>query len=225
MRFPLRQHGFRPSHDTASVLLVIQVLATLGCQSMPHEPLEIPHEFAQRPEESGSLPVGIVIGVDAFRIREVGPIETPTFRQAMAEGAASMLIPPVALLAAPAVLLYCLVDGCDEPPPADAAATEDDRVLRYEDEGPRFQRGTAAQADPDGAPVPPAEVGQIQAPAYVEASTVPLDEGEVFRHRVQLVGSETRVIRFEFWRYRIGDCVAIRDNPYMLVPALPGACD
>ncbi|MCB1800076.1 MAG: hypothetical protein KDI82_00160 [Gammaproteobacteria bacterium] len=47
----------------------------------------------------------------------------------------------------------------------------------------------------------------------------------VFRHPVQLAGTHQQVVMDEYRRFRVGDCVAIRATPAMLVPALPGACD
>lgn len=54
---------------------------------------------------------------------------------------------------------------------------------------------------------------------------VELDEnGNVFRHVVQLAGSQKEVIKDEFWSFRVGDCVALRETPDMLVPALRDEC-
>lgn len=51
------------------------------------------------------------------------------------------------------------------------------------------------------------------------------NRGHVFRHRVRLIGLDQEVFRDEFWSYAIGDCVAIRTQPAMLVLALDGECD
>ena len=48
--------------------------------------------------------------------------------------------------------------------------------------------------------------------------------GNVYRHSIRLNGTDDMAIRDEFWTYNIGDCVALRSNPEMLVPALPGEC-
>jgi hypothetical protein len=53
----------------------------------------------------------------------------------------------------------------------------------------------------------------------------PDKNGNVFRHVVSLVGKQEVAIKDEFWTYAVGDCVALRYKPDMLVPALPGECD
>jgi len=52
----------------------------------------------------------------------------------------------------------------------------------------------------------------------------PDENGNVFRHVVQLSGSQKEVIKDEFWSFRVGDCVALREEPDMLVPALNNEC-
>jgi len=47
----------------------------------------------------------------------------------------------------------------------------------------------------------------------------------VHTHVIQLIGTNARVERDELWRYEVGDCVALRSNPDMIVPALPGLCN
>jgi hypothetical protein len=49
--------------------------------------------------------------------------------------------------------------------------------------------------------------------------------GNVYRHSIRLQGTDDLAVRDEFWSYRMGDCVALRSNPEMLVPALPGECE
>lgn len=61
-----------------------------------------------------------------------------------------------------------------------------------------------------------------------DSSTEPSESNDshgVFRHTVQLTGAQQLVMKDEYWRFQVGDCVAIRTTPAMLVPALPGACD
>lgn len=53
---------------------------------------------------------------------------------------------------------------------------------------------------------------------------VPDANGNAFRHVVRLTGSDKEIVKDEFWSYRVGDCVALRDNLDMLVPALSDAC-
>lgn len=49
--------------------------------------------------------------------------------------------------------------------------------------------------------------------------------GNVYRHSIRLNGTDDMAVRDEFWTYNIGDCVALRSNPEMLVPALPDECE
>jgi hypothetical protein len=46
-----------------------------------------------------------------------------------------------------------------------------------------------------------------------------------FRHKVRLRVSGEIITRDEFYEYKVGECVALRTEPYMVVPSLPGACD
>jgi hypothetical protein len=46
-----------------------------------------------------------------------------------------------------------------------------------------------------------------------------------YRHIVRLKGSGELVARDEYAAYKVGDCVALRMQPFLTVPALPGACD
>jgi len=48
--------------------------------------------------------------------------------------------------------------------------------------------------------------------------------GNVYRHVVRLVGEPKAVIKDEYWTFTVGDCVALRHKPDMLVPALAGEC-
>lgn len=47
----------------------------------------------------------------------------------------------------------------------------------------------------------------------------------VYRHTVRLGGTEAPVVRDEYAAYKVGDCVALRTKPDLLVPAAPGQCD
>jgi len=49
--------------------------------------------------------------------------------------------------------------------------------------------------------------------------------GDVYRHSIRLNGTDDIAVHDEFWSYRIGDCVALRSEPEMLVPALPVECE
>ena len=46
-----------------------------------------------------------------------------------------------------------------------------------------------------------------------------------YSHSIKLKGSSEMVVREEFAAYKLGDCVALRVEPFMLVPAFVGACD
>jgi len=48
--------------------------------------------------------------------------------------------------------------------------------------------------------------------------------GNVFRHVVRLTGTNEEIVRDEYWTYKVGDCVAVRSEPVLLVPALPDQC-
>jgi hypothetical protein len=50
------------------------------------------------------------------------------------------------------------------------------------------------------------------------------ENGNVYRHVVQLTGTNEEIIRDEYWTYKVGDCVAVRSEPILLVPALPDQC-
>lgn len=70
----------------------------------------------------------------------------------------------------------------------------------------------------------------IMAPSAVGADPLELREpvdggGNVYRHSIRLNGKDDMAVRVEFWTYNIGDCVALRSNPEMLVPALPDECE
>lgn len=49
-------------------------------------------------------------------------------------------------------------------------------------------------------------------------------DGNVYRHVVRLNGTNEEIFLDEYWTYKIGDCVAIRSIPVMLVPALANQC-
>lgn len=49
--------------------------------------------------------------------------------------------------------------------------------------------------------------------------------GNVYRHVVQLIGTNEEIIRDEYWTYKVGDCVAVRSQPVLLVPAFPDQCE
>lgn len=124
--------------------------------------------------------------------------------------------------------------------PREKGALPVGRVISIERKGglPRF---------PDEYPTPAQEVSRgvvgtywmvplviVAAPVVLadEAmkSGLPADEtadvkGHIYRHRVRLAATGEEVERDEFWTYRVGDCVAIRSEPDMLVPALPDQCD
>jgi len=50
------------------------------------------------------------------------------------------------------------------------------------------------------------------------------ENGNVFRHVVRLTGTNEEIVRDEYWTYKVGDCVAVRSEPVLLVPALPDQC-
>ena len=45
-----------------------------------------------------------------------------------------------------------------------------------------------------------------------------------YRYAIKLASTGTIVYRNEFFEYNSGECVALREQPLMLVPAYPGAC-
>lgn len=51
------------------------------------------------------------------------------------------------------------------------------------------------------------------------------DKGHIYRHRVRLIATGAEIVRDEFWTFHVGDCVAIRSELDMLVPALSDQCD
>ena len=46
-----------------------------------------------------------------------------------------------------------------------------------------------------------------------------------FHHGVKLTSNDLVVYRDEFYEYAVGECVALREKPFMLVPAYPSACE
>lgn len=53
----------------------------------------------------------------------------------------------------------------------------------------------------------------------------PTKDGNVFRHVIRLRGDGEEVIRDEYFSYQVGDCVALRPKPVLLVPAFPDQCN
>jgi len=124
------------------------------------------------------------------------------------------------------------------------------RVLLVEGRASPFPNPNRASASYSGVPGadPPSIMNAVEMAAYylvipiaiVSAPVVAVarlnDDGpaevaqkqgdhEIFRHTIRLKGSDRDVVKDEYWRFEIGDCVAVRSTPAMLVPALPGACD
>ena len=74
----------------------------------------------------------------------------------------------------------------------------------------------------------------IAAPVILGAHAVGVDlvdekpnneNGNVYRHVVRLNGTNEDIVRNEYWTYKVGDCVAVRSKPVLLVPALPDECE
>lgn len=83
---------------------------------------------------------------------------------------------------------------------------------------PHGSGGTGAYA----AVAPKAGVGTILVASLL---TDTLSAQWVYRHTVQLRGTEVQIARDEYAAYKVGDCVAVRTTPDLLVPAAPGQCD
>ncbi len=83
---------------------------------------------------------------------------------------------------------------------------------------PHGSGGTSAYA----AVAPNAGVGSILVASLL---TDALSAQWVYRHTIQLRGTEARIARDEYAVYKVGDCVAVRTTPDLLVPAAPGQCD
>lgn len=53
----------------------------------------------------------------------------------------------------------------------------------------------------------------------------PTKDGNVFRHVIRLREDGEEVKWDEYFSYQVGDCVALRPKPALLVPALPDQCN
>jgi hypothetical protein len=93
-------------------------------------------------------------------------------------------------------------------------------------------------------PVPAAEASQLDSMAALAATsasplalpvayvmTTALNDlseaprGWYYRHKIQLLQSGELITRDERHTFKMGDCVALREKPLMLVPAHVGACE
>ena len=150
------------------------VLAIVGCTTVHKESAEIPTSWAQQVDEKGKLPVGKVVAIVRWQGRAGAPASASS---EIWHGLIGILVVvPIALVTAPAVLAVCGVrdDGCEKP----------------------RQHGVTPDA-----------------------------KGNTFRHVVRLVGAREELIRDEHFSYKVGDCVALRHTPDMLVPALGDECN
>ncbi len=126
-----------------------------------------------------------------------------------------------------AVLPGCATQSPERPLPTAWAQTNEEigklpvgRVILVERVPfwPHGSGGTSTYA----AVAPKAGVGAILVASLL---TDTLSAQWVYRHTVQLRGTEGQIARDEYTAYKVGDCVAIRTTPDLLVPAVPGQCD
>jgi hypothetical protein len=136
--------------------------------------------------------------------------------------------------------------GCAAPPsvpppqPVAWAQTKDElgkllvgRVVAVEvrnsySEGP-VPSAQASQLDSMAALAAPAASPLALPIAYVVTTALnDLSEaprGWYYRHKIQLLLSGELITRDERHTFKMGDCVALRESPRMLVPAHAGACE
>lgn len=80
----------------------------------------------------------------------------------------------------------------------------------------------AALAAPAASPLA-LPIAYVMTTALNDLSEAP--RGWYYRHRIQLLQSGELITRDERHTFKMGDCVALRESPQMLVPAHVGACE
>lgn len=83
---------------------------------------------------------------------------------------------------------------------------------------------TGNRTDPAGSAAAISSVGPIAIPIFAMIDSS-LATGTAYRHAIRIKGTGEVIYRTELAPYTVGDCVAIRNQPALVVPAIAGACN
>ena len=128
------------------------------------------------------------------------------------------------------ISLLVLLQGCSgspQPPKAWAQTPEEATTLPVGTvvSVERESYSTGASTGPGTSAGVSGAVGPVAGAAAVALIDAFRGTGTAYRHTIRLKATGEVIYRTELALYKVGDCVAMRSQPELVVPALSGACN